>query len=428
MIPLSPRSARRRFALISFLSWLPTGLTLAPMILLMTGRGLGLAEIGLVTAAYSATCIALELPTGGLADVLGRRVVLAAAAAFGLASLTMLAFATVTWQFLLAMVLNGVARALSSGPAQAWYVDALHAAEGPDADLKPGLARGEAMGSVALCVGMLVGGFVPLAVPEQTITPLAVPVLAGAVASGVLLVAALVAMPEPPRPRATFAGVLRGVPAAVGASLRLALRDPGLSRLLLVAFAIGVVVGSIELLTPGRLASLTGRAESGGSVYAVVAALGFAANAMGHVLAPAAARLLGTSARAAAAATVLAAAAVGALAASVALSGVAGVVAAAAAYVVLFVGLSVIGLLRAEMMHRRVVSAQRATLMSVNSLLLQFGGLVSSLAVVWLAAGAGTAVAWAVGAVVLVLAVPLYPRGTGRAVAEEAVAVPDRVA
>ncbi|WP_433236052.1 MFS transporter [Streptosporangium sp. CA-135522] len=416
----SPRSARRRYALISFLTWLPPGLTLAPMILLMTERGLGLAAIGLVTASYSATCIALELPTGGLADVLGRRAVLAASAAFGLAGLAMLAFATTVWQFLAALSLKGVARALASGPAQAWYVDALHVAEGPDADLKPGLARGEAMGAVALCAGTLVGGLVPPAVPEQVITPLAVPVLAGAVASAVLLVAVLVAMPEPPRPRPTLTGVLRDVPATIGTGLRLALRDRGLGRLLLVAFAIGVAVNSVELLTPGRLATLSGRPESGGTVYAIVAALGFAANALGHTLAPAAARLLGTSARAAAAATVVTAAALGALAASVALSGVPGIVAAAVTYVVLFAGLSVTGLLRAEMMHRRVVSTRRATLMSVDSLQLQLGALVSSLAIGRLAAPAGTAAVWTIAAVVLLVSALLYPhRPRGRVPAED---------
>lgn len=37
-------------------------------------------------------------------------------------------------------MLKGVARALSSGPATSWYVDTLHAVEGRDADLRPGLA------------------------------------------------------------------------------------------------------------------------------------------------------------------------------------------------------------------------------------------------------------------------------------------------
>ncbi|WP_406312202.1 MFS transporter [Streptosporangium sp. NBC_01639] len=410
--PLTAPAIRRRYALVNFLVWLPSALAMAPMVLLMTSRGLGIGEIGFVMAVYSFVCVALELPTGGLADVLSRRAVLAAAAAFSAAALTWFAFAREVWQFVAVMVLYGTARALSSGPAQAWYVDALHAVEGSDADLKPGLSRGGVAGSVSLCVGMLAGGFVPLAVPRNDLVePLAVPVLAAVVAAVTLLVTALVAMPEPPRPRATLGAVLRDVPLTVRSGLALGLRDRALSRLLLVAFAFGIALNAIELLTPGRLAALTGRAETGGTVYAVVAALGFAGNGLGSAVAPAVARLLGTSRRAAIAATVVTAAALGGLAASVALSGRPGILAAMAGYVVLFAALSVVSLLRSEMMHHRVGSAQRATLMSVDSLQLQFGGMVAALGIGWLAGQAGTAAAWTAGAVALLLTVLLYPRG-----------------
>ncbi len=417
---LPARSARRRYALISFLTWLPPGLTLASMVLLMTARGLDLAAIGLVTAAYSATCIVLELPTGGLADVLGRRVVLAGSAAIGAAGLLIMAAATTPWLFLLASILKGVARALSSGPAQAWYVDALRAAEGPGADLKPGLAQGEAMGSVALCAGTLAGGFVPLAVPAGPVTPLAVPMVAGTAAFAVLLVVALAAMPEPPRPRPTFAAVLRDVPGTIGSGLRLSYRDRALTRLLLVALPLGFALSTIELLTPGRLAALTGMAETGGTAYAIVAALGFAANAVGAALAPAAARLLGTSARAAGAASALTAAALAALAATVTLSGAPAFAAIAGAYIVLFACLSLIGLLRAELMHQRVTSAQRATLMSVDSLHLQSGSLLAGTTVIPLAARTGSATPWLIAAIIVLASALVYRRRSAAPVAAEA--------
>ncbi|GLW06261.1 hypothetical protein Misp01_13910 [Microtetraspora sp. NBRC 13810] len=407
---LTAASARRRFAVISFLSWLPTGLTIAPMVLLMSERGLSVAEIGLVSAIYSALCIALELPTGGLADVIGRRWTLAASAAFALAGVAMMAFATSLWPFALSAVLRGIGRALSSGPAEAWYVDTLHAVEGPDADLKPGLARGGAMGSVSLAVGVLAGGLIPLLVPDGPVSPLAVPVLASVVASAVLLVAALVTMPEPPRHRTTLGTVLRGVPETVRDGLRLALRDLGLRRLLLISFAFGVALNSIELLTPQRLASLTGQAETGGTLYALVAALGFGAGAAGSALAPAAARLFRGSVGGSIAGVVVMAGAVGALAASVALDGVPGMVATAAAYVVIYAALSAVGVLRSEMMHRRVASGRRATLMSVSSLQLQFGGMTSSLALGWLTAQLGIGGTWGVVAVVVLVSAALFVR------------------
>ncbi|GAA4598989.1 hypothetical protein GCM10023194_77890 [Planotetraspora phitsanulokensis] len=405
---ITPKGMRGRYALVEFLTWLPVGLMIAPMVLLMSVRGLDVAQIGLVTAAYSITVVVLELPTGGLADVIGRRTVLAASAVFSVAGFAMTALAGSVWMFLAASLLKGVARALSSGPAQAWYVDGLHSLEGPDADLKPGLAAGGAAGSVALAIGTLVGGVLPLLVSGES---LAVPVWAGGGAALILLFTVLLVMREPARPvRPRLADVVRDVPVTIGGGFRLAVHDRGLGRLLFVAVAVGVMLNAIELLTPGRLAALTGRPETAGTIYAVVAAAGFAANAVGSSIAPAVARLAGGSMRAVMIATVATAASVGALAASVALDGVAGMAAAGAAYVVLFTGLAVSSLFRNELIHRRVASTQRATVMSVDSLQLQFGGMLSSLVLVPLSAQVGAGGAWAVTAVIMLSATLLYVR------------------
>ncbi|GAB3911130.1 hypothetical protein GCM10027612_88060 [Microbispora bryophytorum subsp. camponoti] len=147
--------------------------------------------------------------------------------------------------------------------AQAWYVDTLHARYGPAADLKPGLAAGNVAGSAALALGTLAGGLLPLAVRRD---PLAAPIWAGAGAAIVLLVAVLVLMREPSRAgrapaqvavRAAVrvAEVVRDVPVTIAAGIRLGLADRVLGRLLLLAAGAGVMLNTIELLTPGRLAA-----------------------------------------------------------------------------------------------------------------------------------------------------------------------------
>ncbi|MFE1896780.1 hypothetical protein [Streptomyces yangpuensis] len=112
-----PSAARRRYVTVCVLFWLPLGLTIAPLILLLTERGLTLAAIAGCFAAHSLTVVALELPTGGLSDALGRRGVLAAAGVANLAALTLVALGTAPWQLGLGMALMGAGRALSSGPA-----------------------------------------------------------------------------------------------------------------------------------------------------------------------------------------------------------------------------------------------------------------------------------------------------------------------
>lgn len=407
---IGPRAARRRFALVSFLTWLPTGLTIAPMVLLMGVRGLDLAEVGLVFTVYAIVTIALELPTGGLSDVVGRRVVLAASAAVSVVALAGLAFATTLWMFLAVSVLKGIARALSSGPAEAWYVDTLHAAEGQDADLKPGLARGGAMGSVALCLGVLVGGAVPLVVGDRLATPLAVPPLMGSVAAVVLLVVVLFALPEPPHARRSLRGVLRAVPATVVTGVRLAAGGRVLGRLMIYTATVGISLNAVELLTPGRLAQLAGTAELGSSAYAVVAALGFAGSATGAALAPRLARLAGGSARGAAAGVVATAVSIGALAATAGLMGGAGLASAAAAYVVMFAAVSSAGTLVQAMTHEQVTASERTTVTSVSSLSLQLGGGLSNVALGAIAAASGVATSWGLVSVLVLASTQLFVR------------------
>ncbi|SEM86235.1 MFS transporter [Nonomuraea pusilla] len=421
---MTARSALRRYLLVSFLTWLPLGLMMAVMVLLMTQRGLSLAQVGLCVTLFSAVTLCLELPTGGLADVAGRRTVLAVSAGFLAAALALMSVAQTVWAFAGVAVLKGVARALSTGPATSWYVDTLHAIEGPDADLKPGLARGGAMESASLCVGVLVGGVLPLVAPGGPVPPLAFSPALGAVAAVALLVVTVFALPEPGgrRPagarRGVVAGLLRDVPATVTAGLRLVGGRPALRRLMLASAASGVVLCVIELLTPGRLAELAGTAEEGSLAYSVVAALGFAGSAAGSALAPRVARLAAPAAaasargsvRGAVVGVVVAASSLGALAATAGLGGAAGLAGAGIAYVVLFMGLAVAAVLCQEMTHRAVTAAQRTTVTSTSSLALQSGAIAANLGFGALATQAGTAVAWGAAAVLALASALLFVR------------------
>ncbi|WP_157250696.1 MFS transporter [Nonomuraea typhae] len=432
---MTPLSARRRYALVSFLTWLPPGLMMGPMVLLMTERGLSLPEVGVTVTVFSVVTVSLELPTGGLSDVIGRRLVLAASAAVSVVAMATLAFATTLWAFAAAAVLKGVARALSSGPAEAWYVDTLHALEGPAADLRPGLARGSALGSVALCAGILTGGFVPLVVPPSLIFPLAAPALLASLAAAVLLVVVVLALPEPPharrspalperphaprspalpeRPharRSSLAAVLREVPQTVVSGVRLATGGPVLRRLMLYAVANGVALTAVELLTPGRLAALAGTAELGTTAYALVAAAGFLGSSAGYALAPGLARAAGGNTRGAILGVAAAALSLGVLAATAGLTGAPGMVTAGAAYVLMFAGISAAGLFTTTMTHEAVTAAERTTVTSISSLSLQAGGALSNLALGLLAAGAGVSAAWGLVAVLVLAASLLFVR------------------
>ena len=141
MTALDARSARRRYLILLALRWLPTGLLIPIFVLLPLSRGLSLTEIGIVFAVQGFVVFALELPTGGLSDSLGRRPVLILASFVGLLSLALVFLADSVAMFAAAMFLQGIYRALDSGPLEAWYVDATLAAE-PDAQIESGLGAG----------------------------------------------------------------------------------------------------------------------------------------------------------------------------------------------------------------------------------------------------------------------------------------------
>ncbi|GHE92809.1 hypothetical protein GCM10018785_68660 [Streptomyces longispororuber] len=424
---LDPRAARRRYVLACGLFWLPLGLAIAPMVPLMTERGLALTAVAGCVAAHALTAAVLELPTGGLSDVLGRRTVLAAAGVLDAVALLLHALGTTAWVLAVAMALKGAGRALSSGPAEAWYVDTVHATAGPDADLRTGLARGSTATAVALAVGTLTGGTLPWLLglgpdlggrlDEATsglVLPLSVPALLGAVLAAAFVAYVLTALPEPPRPRATLRGVLRGVPGTVAAGVRLAGRDALVRRVVLAAGAAGSALVTLELLTPGRAADVTGAAESGAVVFAGLACAGYLCSALGSQLAPPVARLAGSGERAVLVCLGAAAGGLLLLAATAAASGAAPLLLAIGGYVLVYLGLGAAGPSENELLHRRVTSEGRATALSVQSLALQLVGAVTGLAAGALPAGPAR---WLLGAAVLLAGAALWirrgPRSAG---------------
>ncbi|MFJ8209398.1 MFS transporter [Streptomyces sp. NPDC096033] len=390
--PLDPAAARRRYVTLCALFWLPLGLAVAPLILLFTERGMSLAAIAGLFAVHSLTAAALELPTGGISDVLGRRAVLAAAGLLDLAGLILVALGTTAWLLAVGMALLGTGRALSSGPAEAWYVDTVRAHSGSGAELRTGLARGSSATSAALAAGTLLGGALPwllglgpglgARLGEATsglVPPLSLPLLLGAAVEVAFVLYALTSLPEPPRPAATARHVLRGVPATVAGGLRLGGRDALVRRVLLSAGAAGGAVAAVELLTPRRAAALTGAAESGAVLFAALACAGFLCSALGSHLAPLAARLTGSGERAVLLALGAGAGGVLLLGATSVATGAAATVLAATGYGLVYLGLGTAGPNENDVLHHRVPDAVRATALSVQSLATQLAGALSGL-------------------------------------------------
>jgi predicted MFS family arabinose efflux permease len=391
---------RRHYLILAALRWFPVGLVLPVMVLLFRTRGLDLAEISILVSCYGVTTALCELPTGGLADVVGRRPVLVAAAVLFVAHALLHGLGQTLPVLAVGSIIGGLARALDSGPLQAWYVDAVHSVD-PEADLKPGLSRGIAVEAAALGTGALAGGalvsLAPLPARDAVVVSLSVPFLVSAAIS--VLSTAVIArwVREPARnPRPSFRGVLVQVPATVRTGVRLAARPGALRRMTLLSGCLGVTLVAVELLSPVSFAELLGGEDAAAGPYSILVTLAFFGTSVGSSAAPAIARMVRSPARGIGIATLLASVAVLGLAAP-------GFALAATGYVALYVLLGISGPLASDITHGSAPAEQRATVLSIQSLTLQLSGVLAALVLGRLAESYSFLAAFAVVAGVLVL-------------------------
>ena len=406
----------RHFVLLRALRWLPVGLVLPFIVITPEARGLSIGEIGAVFAVHSVVAIALEVPSGALADTVGRRTVMLAGAALTALSLLLFAVAGSLVAFMASVGLLAAGRALISGSLEAWYVDSLRLLD-PSAPLTRGLSRGTAAEGVAMALGALVaGGLVSIAGSgDGALSGYGVAALAGALAAVAYLVAIAVLVREShENRRAADAGASIGRRAAVVfATARREFAESVVVRVVVITgVALGMSFTAVELLWQPRLADLLSDSGSHGFAFGGLGAAAMVAVAIGAALSVRLNRRLGVRVGYLLA---LAFAAV-----CVALLGapqsVAGFV---LVYLLAYFGMGLAEPMHFELLNDAVGATARATLISAESLATQAGALVANLSVGVLASSRGPALAWALAGTLLTvtaLAVALPLLGAPRRV------------
>ncbi len=358
---LDPVAARRVFYLLTFLRWFPVGLVVAIVTLLPLERGLSLAEVLSATAVAGVVIMLLELPTSGFADSVGRKPVLVVASVVGvLSSLAYLA-ADTFWLLALASALQGVFRALDSGPLEAWYVDSVHV-QRPGADVHRELSVAGTVLGGGIAVGALVSGLLVWWHPWTAHSALVLPVLVWVVLGVLDVVAIAVLLREPPRPvhRRALDGV-REAPRVVLAGLRLASRNRVLLGLLGVEACWSLGMLGFETFTPIRLSELLNGEAAAAVVMGPTASVGWAVFAAGSALAGLAARRWGIV-RVAAVSRVLNGLGVVGLGLAI------GPVGLVAGYLFAYGLHGACGPLHSALLHREADATNRATVMSLGSM------------------------------------------------------------
>jgi hypothetical protein len=418
---VSSERLTRNFILLRALRWLPVGLVLPFLVLTPVARGLELDAVGAVFAVHSAVLILLEVPSGALADTIGRRRVLLVGATLTAMSLGTFAAAQSLLAFMASLGGLAAGRALISGALEAWYVDSLRALD-PVAPLAHGLSRGTAAEGVAMALGALIGGALvsitdPSNVDAGALAGYGLAALVGAGAALVYLGAVAALVHEPPRTAALHEaghGIARRVHTVFATARAEAAASVTVRVILTIAVAAGFAMSAVELLWQPHLADLLGSGRRHGFAFGALAAASMLAVALGAAVSPRVRRGLGLR--------VGYLVALGLVAVCTALLGEPGAAALfVALYLVTYLSYGLVEPMHAELLNDAVGSDARATLISGESLAAQGGALVANLTVGALAAAEGTATAWAVAGALLALtgvlvAAPLR-RSPSRAVA-----------
>jgi MFS family permease len=341
------------------------GLVVSLLILWMLERGLSVSTALLAFSCQGLLVFALELPTSGFTDALGRRPVLVAASVVNVVASVAFLLAGSFWSFAIAAGLQGVFRALDSGPLEAWYVDTVHAVA-PDADVDGALAaQGTVLGG-SIAVGAVLSGALVAWDPLPVDSALMLPILVWSTLNVLHLVLVLALLREPTT-RLDVTGLRRAAdsarqaPKVVRQGLGLLKHNPVLRGVVLVEVFWSVAMIVFETFQPIRLAELVGGEEQAGAIMGPVAAGGWAVFALGSALAGVTSRRLGVTK------TAILARILNAMGAIV-MGLVAGPAALIVAYLFTYSMHGSGGPMHAALLHREATSRNRATVLSINSM------------------------------------------------------------
>ena len=399
---IDARAARWRFLLLLGLRWLPVGFMIPISVLLPLDRGLSLNQIGLAFAAQGLLVLLLELPTGGLSDSWGRRPVLLVATVIGIGSLTLMVFAQSFVAFLAVWALQGVYRALDSGPLEAWYVDATLAAD-PNAKLDRGLSAGSAVLSGAIAVGALASGGLIALDPFDSIDTLTLPVLIAVSFAVVSALSVLFLMTEQraPHERLGLLASARAVPRTVKEGAGLARGNKVLLCLIGVELFWGFSMVTFEGLMPVRLSEVVDSTDQAAALMGPVSSAAWFASAAGAALITLISRRLGVAPTAALMRVLQGV--------TVVIMGIAaGPVGLVIAYLACYTIHGASNPLHMTLLHHEVTGEHRSTMISLNSMVSQPAGAVGTIALTSLADGTSVTTALISGGVILAVAAPLY--------------------
>lgn len=406
----SVKSIQRTYYLITFLFWFVTGLPMALSILLIQERGVDLLQIGLLMGIYSLTVAVLEVPTGGLADAIGRKRVSVLAYSTLTASMGMILFSFTFPLILGSFVLMGVARALSSGALDAWFVDELQKLQ-PDIDLQPPLAKAGTFALLSLGLAALLGSLIPqlfqgISLDENyQLTPLALPFIFAFILglTLVMITALLVKEHHQTAKAGSWKASFLEVPVIVKTGLSLSRRNPTILLLLGTTVASGFALIGLESFWQPHFANLLGGKQENTLFFGIIMGGNFIFGMLGNMLATPLTRWLNKRY------ALVSAIFQGIWGATIFLLALqSSALPAVAFFWLAYMNMGVINSPHNTLLNREIPSEQRSAMLSIASLTSYLGVMLGGVVLGYVADHASINQAWVIAGLLLVVSLGMY--------------------
>jgi MFS family permease len=393
---MTPGRILKTYVTLTLLSTFASSFIWGINTLFLLDAGLSITQAFTANAFFTVGQVIFEVPTGVVADTLGRRMSYLLGSATLLASTILYLLMWWThgpfWSWALSSVLLGLGFTFFSGATEAWLVDGLNATR-YEGTLESAFAKGQIATGAGMLSGTLAGGVIAQA------TNLGVPYVLRAVTLGLTFLVAFIWMQDvgfTPRRSGSVVNEMRGV---LKASLDNGFRNPPVRWVMLAGlFSGGVPIFAFYAMQP-YLLELHGRRGS----YAI-AGLAASVVAAGQIAGPFIVPWVRRVVRRRTSALLF-----GSVASASTLVFI-GLAAKFSIALVLLAGWAVIFAatipIRQAFLNGLIPSAQRATVLSSDNLLTSLGGVVAQPALGKVADVWGYATSYIVGAGVELLALP----------------------
>lgn len=278
----TPASIQRTYLSLEFGNTFAASLIWGINTIFLLDAGLSNLEAFAANAFFTAGMVIFEVPTGIIADTVGRRAsYLLGTVALAVTTVLYVALWQMEapfWMWATVSVGLGLGFTFFSGAVEAWLVDALNATSF-EGDLESVFGRGQIVGGVAMLTGSVAGGYIAQA------TDLGVPFVLRAVVLAVMFAVAFRLMHDVGFSPKRGEPVLREMKLIAGASIQHGWRVPAVKWLMLSsAFTAGVGIYVFYALQP-YLLELYGDPEAYG-IAGLVAAIVAGAQILGGFAAP----------------------------------------------------------------------------------------------------------------------------------------------